>query len=308
MIGLKEIAAYRPEQITDNFLLVGKHGVTNEFLRDKIGMTGLARKSAADETSDLAVAAARGIFDQGDLAVDQVECLVVVTQNPDGKGIPHTSAIVHNKLDLNANCAVFDVSLGCSGYVQGLAIIIAFMRSQGFKNGLLITADPYSKIVDPLDKDTALIFGDGATATWIGEDPLWVFGSSDFGIESASRDALRISEDGHLTMNGRGVFNFAAVRVPQSVERVLKKSEITMDDIDLVLLHQGSRFIVDTLANRLGAVGKTPFTAGGYGNTISSSIPMLLLDEVPSSANRMILSGFGVGLAWATCLLERLDA
>ena len=100
-----------------------------------------------------------------------IDCLVVVTQNPDGDGLPHTSAIVHAKLNLKTSCAVFDISLGCSGYVYSLSIIKSFMESNSLKNGLLFTCDPYSKIIDINDKNTSMLFGDAATVTMMNTKP-----------------------------------------------------------------------------------------------------------------------------------------
>lgn len=306
MIGIRRVSVHRPPHLVDNLKEAGRHSVSDEFVRDKIGMAHLTRKGEHEDSSDLAEAAVRPLFEEHGLSPEDVECLVLVTQNPDSAGLPHSSAILHNKLGLNKKCAVFDVSLGCSGYVQGLSIIKSLMESQGFRNGLLTTADPYSKIIDIADRDTSMIFGDGATATWMSDTPVWKTGPYDFGICSDKNEALRVNETGRLTMNGRAVFNFAATEVPQSIARVLARNSNTIDDIDLVLLHQGSRFIVDTIAKRIGAEEKTPFVATDYGNTVSSSIPMILAENVPEMANRLVLSGFGVGLAWATCLLERL--
>lgn len=305
MIGIRKIALHRSQQSLDTLAVADTLAVSTDFVREKIGMLRLARKEKAEETSDLAVAAARQLLAKDGLRAEEVECVVLVTQNPDAAGLPHTSAVVHRKLGLQKHCIAFDVSLGCSGYVQGLAVIKSLMEEQGLQNGLLLTADPYSKVVDMSDRDTALIFGDGATATWMSDMPIWQVGPCDFGIDSASCEALKVDTSGQLTMNGRAVFNFAATEVPASVERVLERAKASIDDIDLVLLHQGSKFIVETIATRIGAEGRTPFVATQYGNTISSSIPMILAEEVPDNANKLLLSGFGVGLAWATCILER---
>lgn len=307
-IGIRHVAVYRPADGVDTLAAAPALDAEPGFVADKIGMLRLARKAPGQETSDLGREAALALFAQSGLRPEQVECLVVVTQNPDGRGLPHTSAVLHHKLGLPARCAAFDISLGCSGYVQALGICKAFMAAQGLRHGLLVTADPYSKIVEPDDRDTALLFGDGATATWLGEAPVWTIGKFEFGIASGEHAALQVNADGALRMNGRAVFNFAATLVPPSAKKLLADAGWTMDEVDLVLLHQGSRYIVDNLARRLGAVGKAPFAAAAYGNTVSSSLPMLLAENVPPSARRMLLCGFGVGLAWACCLLERSDA
>jgi 3-oxoacyl-[acyl-carrier-protein] synthase-3 len=307
-IGIRDVAAWRPAGSIDTVALGAGLDAEPGFIAEKIGMQALARKHAAHDTSDLGREAALALFARAGLRPEQVELLVVVTQNPDGRGLPHTAAVLHHKLGLPRRCVAFDIGLGCSGYVQALAVCKALMEAQGLKNGLLVTADPYSKVIDDADRDTALLFGDGATATWLGESPTWRIGTPDFGIVSEQHGALAVNADGVLRMNGRAVFTFAATQVPASVQRVLGAAGRTMDDVDLVLLHQGSRYIVDTLAQRIGAAGKAPFHAGPYGNTVSSSLPMLLAEHVPPSAGRLLLCGFGVGLAWACCLLERTHA
>jgi 3-oxoacyl-[acyl-carrier-protein] synthase-3 len=307
-IGIRQVAVHRGSASIDTVRLGAGLDAEPGFIAEKIGMLGLARKAPGEETSDLGRAAAQALFAQSDLKPEDVDLLVVVTQNPDGRGLPHTAAVLHHKLGLPRRCAAFDIGLGCSGYVQALSVCLAFMQAQGLKNGLLVTADPYSKVVEDSDRDTALLFGDGATATWLGEAPAWTLGPLDFGLVSEQHPALHVNADGALRMNGRAVFTFAATQVPQSVQRVLHQAGRTMDEIDLVLLHQGSKYIVESLAQRLGAAGKAPFGAAAYGNTVSSSLPMLLAEHVPASARRLLLCGFGVGLAWATCLLEKNHA
>jgi len=304
-VGIRAISVYRPATSIDNLEQGARLEADAAFITNKIGMLALARKSAADDTSDLAVAAVEKLVSEHGLVLADLDCLVLVTQNPDREGLPHSSAIVHKKLGLAARCAVFDIGLGCSGYVQGLSVIQAWMSAQGFAHGVLVTADPYSKIIDPTDRDTALLFGDGASATWITHDCEWHLGATEFGTQSNQCDALTRDANGHLTMNGRAVFNFAATQVPASIERLLAKAQCSIEAIDYVLLHQGSRYIVETLAKRIGASDRAIFAAGPYGNTVSSSIPMLLAENTPATAKRLLLCGFGVGLSWASCILER---
>lgn len=304
-VGIRAISVYRPATSIDNLEQGARLEADAAFITNKIGMLALARKSAAEDTSDLAVAAVEKLVSEHGLVLADLDCLVLVTQNPDREGLPHSSAIVHKKLGLAARCAVFDIGLGCSGYVQGLSVIQAWMNSQGFAHGVLVTADPYSKIIDPADRDTALLFGDGASATWITHDCEWHLGATEFGTQSNQCDALTRDANGHLTMNGRAVFNFAATQVPASIERLLAKAQCSIEAIDYVLLHQGSRYIVETLAKRIGASDRAIFAAGPYGNAVSSSIPMLLAENTPATAKRLLLCGFGVGLSWASCILER---
>ena len=308
MIGIADIAFYIPERRLPNRARAAEFGLTDDFIRDKLGVEAVARKADDQDTSDLAVEAVKALLGKGRVGVEQIECLALVTQNPDGRGLPHTSAIVHDKLGLGARCLTFDISLGCSGYVTGLSVLTATMQSHGMRYGLLVTADPYSKIVDPADRNTALLFGDAASATLLAADPVWHLGRSDFGSIGRSRRALELNEAGNLAMNGRGVFDFSATSIPASIQRTAELNEIGLAAVDRFILHQGSRYIVDTIAKRLGVLDRTPFDAAEYGNTVSSSIPIALARAVDPSDRLVMISGFGVGLSWATTLLRRAPA
>ena len=303
MIGITAIGYVLGEDRIDN---AARGIATPDLLEDKIGVRQIARMKDI-ETSDLAVAAVGALQAQHAFDMQDVECLIVITQNPDGFGLPHCSAIVHDKLGLPETCAAFDISLGCSGFVYGLSAITAFIEQNGMTTGLLVTADPYSKVIDDEDRNTSLLFGDGAAATLITDRPVWRAGEYVFGTAGKHRNALKVNDARKREMNGRTVFTFSATAVPPAIEKTLADNGLTIDDIDCVLLHQGSKFIVDTIAKRLGAEEKTGFHAGEYGNTVSSSIPILLARNVPDDANCVLLSGFGVGLSMGCTVLKRVN-
>lgn len=305
-VGLVSIGSYVPPLRESNFLKKEQFAIDDEFIRDKLGIEEVSRKGDDEETSDLCVRALADLESRTGRGLGDVDCLVVCTQNPDDGGLPHTSAIVHGKLGLSAECACFDIGLGCSGYVYGLSVMKAFMRENGMRRGVLCTADPYSKIIDPQDKGTVLLFGDAATATLLEDAPdCWVPGPFRFGTNGKDGAALE-NVRGTLHMNGRAVFNFSATAVPPQVTALLAGTGLGESDIDLFLFHQGSKFIVDTLAKRLGLPPeKVPLNLAHQGNTISSSLPLLLKDRLDDPClRRMLLCGFGVGLSWASCLLE----
>jgi len=303
MIGIEAIGANIPSNRIDNRALMEQFNIDEEFLVQKTGMVRLARKEASQEASDLCCLAFDSLRQEHPVETDEIDCLVVCTQNPDGAGLPHTSAIVHGKLGLADSCAAFDISLGCSGYVYGLSIIQSFMQANGFRKGLLFTSDPYSRVIDPTDKNTSLLFGDAATVTLIGDAPIWRMGHSIFGTRGTESDAIKVDvEGGRLQMNGRGVFTFSSTTVPGNIRQVLEKNGLTLADVDRIILHQGSRFIVDTICTRLAVEKeKVPFASADYGNTVSSSIPLILKDI--SSDNTVVISGFGVGLSWGSSVL-----
>lgn len=307
MIGITNIAHYIPQCFESNFDKLEKFSVEESFIRDKLGVHRVSRMLEDEETSDLCVKA----FQALECKPEKVDCLIVCTQNPDGHGIPHTSAIVHRKLDLSDECACFDLSLGCSGYVYSLSVIQAFMQTHGMKSGLLFTADPYSKILDTEDRNTTMLFGDAATVTLLEEinpttDNAWLPDKFIFQTSGKGGEALNC-DSGTLVMNGRAVFNFAMQKVPVQIKRLLDSVDLVIDDVDCFALHQGSRFIVEQISKRLGiSTEKVPLVMQEYGNTISSSIPLILEDAFKNrNINKIIMSGFGVGLSWASCLATR---
>ncbi len=310
MISIKHIASYVPERHESNFDKKERFEIDDDFIINKIGVLSVSRKAPDETVSDMCVKAFQALQDKIRISADDVDCLVVCTQNPDGGGIPHTSAIVHGKLKASEKCAAFDISLGCSGYVYGLSIVKSFMELNGLKRGLFFTADPYSSIIDPDDKNTVLLFGDAATVTYMATDdaasPGWLPTKFLFGTLGSEGSALQI-QNNRLVMNGRAVFNFSATRVPPQVSELLHAAKLKPEQIDLFIFHQGSKYILDTLQKRMNVgPGKMPSNLAQHGNAVSSSIPMLLENNLGNDNLRnMVLCGFGVGLSWASCLMQR---
>ncbi len=309
MIGIKSIASYVPAAGVDNYAQGAKFGKDEDFILGKIGSAFLPRKEDTQETSDLCVGAVNQLFaNNPQLSRESIDVLIVVTQNGDEEGLPHTSAIVQHKLGLSTNVATFDISLGCSGYVYGIYAIKGFMEATGLKNGLLVTADPYSKIVDPEDRNTTMLFGDAATATWLGEDPAWQLGKAKFGSDGGGAEFLK-TINGNFYMNGRQVFNFALVKVPAHLNELLGDSGLQSSDIDAFCIHQGSAAIVDAVARRFEEGAQAEKFVKDMletGNTVSSSVPLLLEKHMfDSTWKRVAISGFGVGLSWGSAILYR---
>ena len=305
MIGLKAISSYIPSMTRDNFALAKQFGKSEEFVIQRLGGHVLPLMEEGMETSDMAVKALTRLLNETGLDKKEIDCLVLCTQNPDGRGLPHTSAIVQKKAGLSVSVAAFDISLGCSGYVYGLNIVKGFMEASGLRTGVLITADPYSKIIDENDMNTVMLFGDAATATLITDDPLFSFGESVFSTHGEGASDLK-NEDGVLYMNGRNVFNFVATEVVQQIENLLRIANLSKEDIDCYVLHQGSKYIVETLSRRLDIQNKVICSMEKTGNTVSSSIPLILQKTIMQNRNNKILiSGFGVGFSIGTMIIER---
>jgi len=306
MLGIESVGRYLPPARLSNYQRKEQFGIDDDFIEAKIGIKQVSRKKANEETSDLCLKAFEDLQSRSGVKTEDIEAMVVVTQTPDFS-IPHVSAIVHGRLGLREDCACFDVSLGCSGWVYSLSVLHSFMTANNLKKGVLITCDPYSKVVSDEDKNTTLLFGDAAAATLIGENPVFVPGIFTFGSKGSDWDKLT-TKDGQLYMNGRAVFNFAAKQIPADLRLMLDKNKTDIDQVDRFLLHQGSKIIVQTIANKLGVdQSRVPFSVSDYGNSCGSTIPLLLIDEFDNpEANLLACSGFGVGLSWASTLLRRV--
>lgn len=301
---IRAIASHIPGNTIDNLQQGAKFGESPEFIEHKIGALRLSRLEPNEDTSDIAAKAVNALLAQTGLSKDSIEALVVVTQNGDGSNLPHTSAFVHAKLGLGKNVAVFDISLGCSGYVYGLQILKGFMQASGMHNAVLVTADPYSKIIDMDDRITSLLFGDAATATWLSDAGQWQLSRALMRSDGSGASAIAVN-DGKLKMNGRQVFNFAAMTIPPHIKELLDQESLVETDIDVYCLHQGSAAIIDTIAKRFPDV-KNRFLLDmkQQGNTVSSSIPLLLEKTIgQDQVKRILICGFGVGLSWASMIL-----
>lgn len=309
MLGIEAIGTYVAEYRQSN---EGKSHrglpVDNEFIKNKVGFFSVARKDTDENTIDLCVKAFQDLAENNKAFVpEEIDCVCVCTQNGEYQ-IPHTSAILQDRLSLSKTCAAFDISLGCSGYVYGLGIIQSFMELNGFTTGLLFTCDPYSKILDTDDRNTDLLFGDGATVTLISDNPKFILGDSCFLTKGAEYDALIKRENEYLYMDGRRIFNFVLREGMETIRKCMTVNNVEDNDIDEYILHQASKYVLEQLGRRMKVdVTKLPFESQGYGNTVSSSLPIMLKDRLgKKNTNTLLICGFGVGLSVAASILKRV--
>lgn len=305
--GIADIGVHLPAQALDPQELGTRLQADPAFIRTKLGFERLLRKPREEFCSDLCVHAYNELARRRDFANSPIEAIIVVTQNPDGGGIPHASALVHRKLAARPEVACFDISLGCTGYVHGLSIALGFLRDNDLAGGLLFTADPYSQIINVEDRDTVLLFGDAATCTYLCRQPVFEAGRTVYCTDSRAAEAICVAKrGGQLRMDGNQVFRFVVRSVPQLIQQCLERNRLTQSDVDLFLVHQGSRYIVDTLRDQLKvSPERMPFATEQTGNTVSSTIPQLLQPYLNSKARRIVVVGFGVGLAAAATVLYR---
>lgn len=313
MIGVKDIGVYIPDKRIDNTNKVYTgQPVDKSFVKDKVGFSSLARMASdnGENTLELCIQALKNLCKKtSDFDVSRVDFLCVCTQNGEYQ-LPHTSALLHGKFNLSQQCATFDLNLGCSGYIYSLDVARHFMQGNNFTNGLIFTCDPYSKIVSPTDKNTDLIFGDAATVTWMTQEGTWQLGKPKYLTKGSDALALVKKKDAPLFMDGRKIFNFVLREGSVTIKKCLELNALSIEDIDRYLFHQASLYVVNSLAHQLKIPQeKVPFMAQKYGNTVSSSIPILLQDILYNkSYKNFLLCGFGVGLSVAAMPIFKSDS
>jgi len=324
---IKSIATAVPEELWTNEKISELTGADPEFIKEKIGVEKRYFLKPEESGIDLSAKACRALFEKTNIDISKIGLLVFVTQTPDFK-IPQSSSILHEALDLENSCAAFDISLGCSGYVYALSATKGMMLAQNIENAVLVTCDPYSKIMDQHDKNTMTIFGDAATATLISNDGTIDIGFADLGTDGGFASSLMINaggacspvlgihneepkhhsnvEDTRINMKGREVFNFVVRNVPSSIEKCLTKNNTSIEEIDVFALHQGSKHMLDYMAKQVPIPDEKMLrNIHEYGNTVSSTVPMLLQPLIDHGKTdiKVLVSGFGVGLSWATNIL-----
>ena len=292
---LNSIYSFIPSQTESNFDVKKKFNIDNEFLNNKLGILNRSKLQGHLKASDMCFEAYKKFIKKNNKT--NIDCLIVVTQNPDYQ-IPHTSAILQNKLDLNTDIACFDLSLGCSGYIYGLSIMQDFLKNNNLKNGFLFTADPYSKIIDDNDKNTKLIFSDAATLSFFNNnlDGSYFLKYCAYETYGEHFDKL-ILKNGKLHMNGTSILNFTIRSLPKFIKSFLLKNKIDNKDIDGFVFHQASKYILDFIQKKCNIPNEKMLNnINEVGNTVSSSIPLILRQHLESK-KKFILVGFGVGLS-----------
>ena len=282
-------------------------------------------------SSDLCFAAAEKLISDMAISKDEIDLLVFVSQTPDYR-MPATSVILQHRLGLSHSTIAFDLNLGCSGFIYGMSVIYSMMERSGLRKALLLDGETRSKVYSPKDRKTAFIFGDGGVAAMIERNES--FGKSFFSLNSdGSKEGLikmdaggyrnpstvetlkekiidehgNIRSDEHGYMNGGDVFNFVIKEIPSDIKNIMAYAGTDATAIDYFVFHQANDFINSYLGKKLKLdSSKVPSTIAKYGNTSSVSIPLTIVSELQNniSEKKMLMSGFGVGMTWASAILK----
>ncbi len=301
-----------------------------EAIQKTCASLGIEQRPTATEelcASDLCVTAAERLLQRTGWERESIDLLVFLSQTPD-YALPATACVLQQRLGLSTGCAAFDVNLGCSGFPYGLWLVSQMISAGQMRRALLLVGDTLSRKVSPQDSATAYLFGDSGTATAIefdasAPDMNFVLGTDGRGAEhliipagecrqphdqdtaickTQSDGGIRSDED--ISMNGPEVFAFTLREVPKLAQQTLNAAGWTMDDADSVVMHQANSFMLNHLAKRLKLpTEKLPLSLRDFGNTSCASIPVTmaacLSNKLTTSAQKLMLLGFGVGFSWA---------
>ena len=334
MIKIQDIQYYLPNDSIDNEYLGSKNPSWDmNVLYNKTGVS--TRYYAKDDETalDLSVKACEELFKNKPEIRDLIDGLIFCTQSNDYI-MPPNSSILHGVLNLSEDVFAYDFNLACSGFVYGLSMAHGLINGGIAKNILLINADTYSKYINKKDRSTKVLFGDAASVSYLKESSnkkgIIGFRSSTSGknykkfiipaggcripkskdtgsIVTDKSGNVRSSENIH--MDGMGIFAFVNSKVPKQINSLLNDNNFSVNDIDVFIFHQASKLAIDSLTKILKIDNSKVFTnIHSVGNTVSASIPIALKCAISAGkiqeGDKVLCSGFGVGLSWASCIIQ----
>ena len=312
-----------PEGRVTNADLEARVDTTDEWILDRTGIRERRVAGAGETTASLATAAGAAAIKSAGLLPDAIDLLIVATATPE-QPIPHTGAFVSDGLGLH--CGSFDMNVGCAGFIYGLVTGAALLQAGNLGHVLVIGAETLSRIIDPHDRGTCILFGDGAAAVVLAptsDDGPGILGW-DTGCDGSATGLLEIPAGGsrlpatpetiegglqYLKMQGPEVFRRAVRTVVESANLALDRAGVTVADIDWFIPHQANLRIIEASASRLGLTrDQTIVNIDRYGNTSAASIPLAMSEAADAGRFRdgdlLLMSGFGAGMAWGSAVVR----
>ncbi|WP_458462815.1 beta-ketoacyl-ACP synthase III [Paenibacillus sp.] len=321
-VGVIGTGKYVPEKILTNSDLEKMVDTNDEWIVSRTGIKERHIAAPDQATSDLAYEAAIKALESAGMTGSDLDLIIVATITPDSS-FPSTACILQDKLGAKG-AAAFDLSAACSGFVYGLASATSFIQSGMYNNALVIGADCLSRITDYTDRNTCVLFGDGAGAVVVGEVPEGRgFKAFDLGAEGSGGSLLQMEGGGsrlpasaetvknkkhYIYMNGREVFKFAVRVMGTATIEVLRKAGMERTDVDLFVPHQANIRIIQSAMQRLELPEeKVVVNVDKYANTSAASIPLALVEAAEEgrmkAGDTVLMVGFGGGLTWGASVL-----
>lgn len=320
--AITAVGAYVPDFVLTNKILETMVDTNDEWITSRTGIK--ERRLLKDDqkgTSYLAIKAAQDLIAKGNINPLEIDLLIVATATPD---MPVAATAVYVATEIGAtNAFGFDLQAACSGFLYGMSVAAAYVQSGRYKKVMLIGADKMSSIVDYTDRSTCIIFGDGAGAALF-EPNYEGLGLQDEYLRSdgIGRDFLKIEAGGSLLptsiqtihdnkhkiiQDGKTVFKYAVTNMADSSELIMKRNNLTNDDVNWLVPHQANKRIIDATANRMNLDdSKVLMNIEKYGNTTSATIALVLSDfeHLFKKGDTIILAAFGGGFTWGSIYLK----
>jgi 3-oxoacyl-[acyl-carrier-protein] synthase-3 len=312
---------YVPDQVLTNFDLEKMVDTSNQWIVTRTGIRERRIAPEGETTAMMSVKAVRAAMDKAGIIPADIDLIIVATSSPDYL-LPPVSSMIQDQL--GARCGAFTVVAGCTGFMYGLVTAQQFIASGAYRTIVIIGAEIISRSVDWTDRNTCVLFGDGAGAVVMqaSEQPSGVL-AFDLGSDGEGAEYLKINmgvanppthqvldrRDHYIRMNGREVFKFATRVLARSAAEAIGRGGLSIADIDLFIPHQANARIIEVAARQLGiSMDKVFMNIEKYGNTSAASIPIALCEALETGrcreGDRIVLVGFGAGLTWASAVVQ----
>ena len=318
-VSILSFGKYVPERVVKNEELQNIVDTSDEWISSRTGIRE-RRLTQGQNTSELGAEAAKAALKKAELKPEEIDLIIVATTSPDNF-TPSTACLVQAAIGAtNAFC--FDVNAACSGFLYGLNTATQYIKTGQCKNALVIGAEVLSKIIDWSDRNTCVLFGDGAGAAVLVASETPGIIAVDLGSDGSKGLALTCAaaplsnmlvkderKNSYVAMNGKEVFKFASRVIPDSVEKLLEKTNIPIEEIKYIVPHQANMRIIDSAAKKLNlGIDKFYINLDKYGNTSAASIPIALSEMsekgLLQKGDKIIAVGFGGGLTWGAAIIE----
>lgn len=304
--GIIGIGRFVPEKIVTNLDLEKRMDTSDEWIRTRTGIE--ERRIAEDnmDTSELGFQAALKALEDANVQPEEIDMILVATVTPD-QSFPSVACMLQEKLGLK-KVAAMDLSAACAGFMYGMVTAKQFIETGAYKNVLIVGVEKLSKVTDWEDRNTAVLFGDGAGAVVMAPVSEGK-GVLSFELGSDGSGGKYLYQDTHIRMNGREVFKFAVRQMGESSINVLEKAGLSKEDVDFLIPHQANIRIMEAARQRLELpVEKMSKTVHKYGNTSAASIPISIVEEIEAGkikdGDLVVMVGFGGGLTWGAIAMR----
>jgi len=296
---------YIPETLITNEDLEKLVDTSNEWIMTRTGIQ--TRHKAVNElTSDMAYKAALNAIERVNYDKTKIDLIIMATITGD-QMTPSTSNFVQAKLGLEHHVMSFDINAACTGFVYGMEVASALLQTKRFRSALVIGAETLTKIVDYTDRNTCVLFGDGAGAMIIEpsddeKDKAYFFSAA----KGDLNDTLTVKK--YIQMDGKKVYQFAVGAMESAIIKILDEAKLSIHDIDIVIPHQANERIIQSVSKSTGIpIEKFMLNLSEYGNTSAASIPITIseyFDQVDTKGKKILLVGFGGGFTWGSAILQ----